>query len=704
MIQRESRPRFHGRVEPTAKAPPPAAPASRRERLVLWAMIAAYAATHSVIGYVKYRHYLFLDSDLAIFSQAVGRLLRGSLFNSIRGMNWLGDHVSLILVPIAPIYAVFQHPLTLLVLQSVLLGLGALPVHALARRQFGAGPAAPAFAALYLLHPAVSYSNLYEFHPEVLATSLLLAMFAFMAAGRAPLAFLFAGLVMLCKEDVALLVLMAGLWALLPGQALARRHAFTLVGMAGVYLLLSFGIIRPAAGGGEAEYGVMYRRWGGSWSGVALNLLRDPLAAISAFVATPGEPYDTMLKRQYWLLMLAPVLFLPLAGPLTLAVALPILAEHFLSFRPNQHRIVFHYTALVVPVLMVASVRGLANLLRVLPGRGGAVPGGDPDRLRRARAGTIAAIAVAASLVCNLVYGPLLRRDWTLVQQGVSESVWPTDHDRALRPYRDRMLRRVRAAGGVVASAEFLAGLSPGQDVHSLHHVVSGYYTFSSKPYPLPTGIEALVADLSNPLLREYLRPDSPARLRDLVAVNHLRPAAAAGNNLLLLKGVADTVELVRAGVPPPEGARRVVYDGQLAFEGCTLGDSSCTAGGILPVETFWRATAAVDRHFVVQLLVRHPVGGGFTLDRALGHLLYPPATWPRDTTVRETYRLVIPLDSPPGRYTLQMRLGASRGNRQFVSTPDDPRVARSHYLVDLGSFTVAAGARGADGPTGTGR
>src|SRR5207253_281314 len=84
------------------------------------------------------------------------------------GMNWLGDHSSLILIPLAPLYALLRDARMLLILQSCALAAGAWPVYRLARRELAREWAAACCAALYLLFPALQYSNLFEFHPETL--------------------------------------------------------------------------------------------------------------------------------------------------------------------------------------------------------------------------------------------------------------------------------------------------------------------------------------------------------------------------------------------------------------------------------------------------------------------------------------------------------------------------------------------------------
>ena len=675
---RESQPRRHAPAPLPASAAGVADRPSRRTILALASLTAAYALVFGTIVTVKFRYYLYTDFDLAIFAQATDQALRGALYNSIRGMNWLGDHVSLILFAIAPLYALFRHPVTLLLLQSVALALGAIPVFALARRQLGHDGIALAFAALYLLHPAVGYTNLFEFHPEVLATTTLLATFWAMSAGRLGLTLLFAGVSLACREDVALVVMMLGLVSLLPGRP--RRFALPLIALAAVSLVLSFAVIRPALSSAAAEYGRMYGSWGATLGEVALNVLKNPLGAIGAFVSTPGNPLDTLLKRLYWPQMLAPLLFLPLLSPLTLAIALPVLAEHFLSSRVQQHWMQYQYTALVTPVLMVAAVQGLGNFVRRV-GRG---------RARKLGIG-VAGAALLASLVCNLLYGPLLYQRWIAVP-GTPQRNWPSTHDRTRRDFRDRAAARVPREGGVVTGFEFLARFASRRNVHSVHHIYTGYYTYSTRPYPVPTGIVALLADVGEPA---YVVLDTPRRLRDLVARNDLRPVDAAGDLLLFLRAATDTVELVRVGVPPPATVRTVTYDQQLALDGFSLPESSVAVGGLLPLETHWRRVAEADRLYMTQLMLQNAEGSVvFSVLRHLGYLVYPVAEWPAGAPVRETHRMVIPSTVRPGVYSLGLRVAWWRGENAVASEPDDPRLEAQDMIVPLGRITVTESAR----------
>src|SRR2546428_12857848 len=106
-----------------------------------------------------------------------------------------------------------------LVVQSAVLGLGAFPVHRMAPRAMtgrtrepadagrgGAPSAAWVFVAAYLLHPALSYLGLFEFHPEIVATTALLFAIDALMTNRTRSCVAWAALALLAREDVALVV------------------------------------------------------------------------------------------------------------------------------------------------------------------------------------------------------------------------------------------------------------------------------------------------------------------------------------------------------------------------------------------------------------------------------------------------------------------------------------------------------------------
>ena len=117
-------------------------------------------------------------------------------------------------------------------------------------------------------------------------------------------------------------------------------------------------------------------------------MLTHPFAVVQDFFV-PGTKSLTLLA------LLAPLLLLPLASPVTL-VALPILAERFLADRDALWTTEFHYNAPVWVILFVAALDGLHRLERH------AVPA-------RARRWTVGAVAVVLALVPLVATVPLAR-------------------------------------------------------------------------------------------------------------------------------------------------------------------------------------------------------------------------------------------------------------------------------------------------------
>ncbi|MEO5619031.1 MAG: DUF2079 domain-containing protein [Candidatus Eisenbacteria bacterium] len=616
----------------------------RHGERVVWGMIALYVAVFSAVCLVKYRYYLYADFDLAIFTQATHQILHGSFFSSIRGMYWLGDHSSLILFLLAPLQAVLPGPLTLLFVQTVSLALGALAAWRLARHELPGGVVPVVFAALYLLHPAIGYTNLFEFHPETLSTSALLFTFLFLRTGsRWPMAAC-AVLALLCREDVALPVLMMGLYVLTLRRERRFGDAALLVGLAVISLVLSFAILKPLFSDGSLDYGVMYRHLGATPALRVFNVLTHPVEIAAAFFSTPGDPAGSAIKRMYHLHMLAPLLFLPLLSPRTLLIALPVLAEHLLSWRTPQHSIVFQYTALVTPILVAAAVMGTKNLANWAAGAGSASPTLVPG---------VAAVALAVSIGCSFVFGPLWGAQM-LMPVKPFEHNRPDAEARTLKPLNDRMVARVPRFGGSVASFKYLSRLSTRARVHSAHHVVSGRYTFSARRYPVPDSVVALLAEMSDPGMLAYQGPASGDSLRELLRLNRLRPVDVAGDLVLFLQEARDTVELLTLDPPPPGSPRQWVIDGMIAGAGFDSVTADVAPGGEVEFRTWWRRLAEAKGLYLMDLVLLDARDSPqYRRTRPLGYGICPANHWPMDQLVCEVGRLLIPLDTPPGEYTL---------------------------------------------------
>ncbi|MCS6800734.1 MAG: DUF2079 domain-containing protein [Chloroflexota bacterium] len=348
---------------PGPRAVPRALFALSHTRLVqrlTYLLIAIYAFTFAHLSVLQHQSHNTHAFDLGNMDQAVWNTANGRPFeftNWEGGRTRLAAHVEPILIPIAQLYRLFSGPETLLVLQAIVISLGALPAFWLARDKLRNDFAAISFASAYLLAPELEAANLSDFHPVALASSFLLFAFWFLHRERYLLFLTFATLAMMTKEQVPISVALLGLYIVV----VKRRPwvGWPVVGFAALWFLLAFFVILPANNPQRVSpYLSRYDQLGSSPIEVIATLITDPGRAFPA----ESLPDKLLYIRQ----LFAPVAFLAWFSPLTLMPALPDLAINLLSSFEPMYSGGSHYSAVIVPFIIIASIDGLALFARLL--------------------------------------------------------------------------------------------------------------------------------------------------------------------------------------------------------------------------------------------------------------------------------------------------------------------------------------------------
>lgn len=332
--------------------------------VVLAALIAAYTSCFSFLS-IRERDALYqFDEDLAIYDQIVWNTAHGRIFVSTliqHASNMLGDHFSPAVALFAPIYWISPSPNVLLVGQSLLLALAAIPLYLFARQQLGATPAL-LVAGAYLVYPALHYVNLFQFH-EITLLPLPLAVALLAIEQDRRLLFFGSALVALTvKEEVAIVVVGLGLlwW-------LRRRHprlAAATIALGVVVGFVTMGIILPRfnlAGSGY-YYVRRYAYLGNSPLEIAIHALTAP-GLLVAHLATPD-------RLRFLAQLFVPLALLPVLGWEYVVAALPVFGYLLLAESPDQYAIDRHYLTPLLPFLFFGTVVGLR---RVAPGTSEAV-------------------------------------------------------------------------------------------------------------------------------------------------------------------------------------------------------------------------------------------------------------------------------------------------------------------------------------------
>ena len=331
---------------------PVAVPAFAPRQVVIVGVV-TYALLFSFMTITRHLAFRTHALDLGYYVQLTWNLARGNGPRvSLPEMHAWGDHLSPIMYLFVPAFWVASGPVVLLIGQSVALAAGAVAVFGIARRRLHDERPAAAFALLYLLNPSLHGINVRDFHAAALAIPLLLAALCF-AEAELPWHCLAAILlILMCREDAALLVMGLGAW-LAVGR---RRWVVGTLTAVGALALLAVEVRWVIPYFRQEPYAHLsrYAGLGHSLGEIAATMALHPLQALGT-VMTGG-------RLMYLMLMLAPFGFLPLLGGWDLIGAVPAFVENLFSSDPVLYNHRTQYQSFVLPFLVLAAVTGYSRL------------------------------------------------------------------------------------------------------------------------------------------------------------------------------------------------------------------------------------------------------------------------------------------------------------------------------------------------------
>lgn len=301
------------------------------------------------------RHNAFASGfDLANMNQTVWNTLHGRPFE-LSGIDStisrFSIHADLILVLLSPIYAIWQRATTLLIIQSILLGLGAIPVYFLAKNilnnkaRFGilqSKISSLVLVLVYLLNPGMEWANIYDFHGVCLAIPFLLSAFYF-AYKKQWLGYaVFVFFALLTKEEISLFIAMLGLIIFFVFKN--KKIGLITFTFSVVYFLIMILLVIPYF----SENG---KYWAFDWFSLTNGTTQEfsLLQKIDKFTLSQDA-------ISYYLSLLKPFGFLPLLGLPWLILSLPELLINLLSSQAQMRSIYFHYDSGIIPALVISSV------------------------------------------------------------------------------------------------------------------------------------------------------------------------------------------------------------------------------------------------------------------------------------------------------------------------------------------------------------
>jgi len=576
--------------------------------IAVLAGITAYAVGLSSLSLFRHQALLTGIWDLGYYAQLTWEM---SQLQIPRSSIWhdavWGNHATFILAAAAPFVRLNPDPATLLVLQSIVLALGAVPAYCLGRRVWAEPSAGVVTAGVYLLYPPLQFANLFDFHADTFATPILLAAFASIFAGRTGWALGWACLLMLVKEDMVLVSLTFGLYV----AAVHRRPSGLglAAAAAAVFALLIWVVIPDWV---QSPYFSVHNPWS--------HMGNTPWELIASPVLRPALFFGTILQPErlgYLVMLVVPLAGLPLLAPEVLAVALPPVVSNLLSTNEMQYTIRAQYTAALTPILITAAVVGSRRAAVWVEERGWSP-------------GAVLAAMAATSVIASVTFSPL---PWSQ-DPFARKQFW----DMNLRP----------------AVAAIAARIPPDASVSAANHV-GAHLSLRNAIYPFPVEMDRadfVIVDVSGldyigsspdpeafrPLLRRLVET------RSLVAVED--GLALFGRGEPSADTVARLVNLRQTSAADAESA------GQFALEASVVTPTRVAPRANLRARYSWTLRAAGQAMpCVSEALVS---GGGVPVwesRRPMFHGLLSAEHWPAGMVADDRAVFVVAETVPPGRY-----------------------------------------------------
>jgi len=601
----------------------------RHSKKILWLAIIIYIIVIFGLLSFKYHSFGYNAIDLGIYNQVFFNSAQGQLFElSLHPHLYLGDHFELFIILLLPFYMILQSPLMLLFLQTAFIALSAWPLYLIARQKLGK-PLSLLICLAFLLNPFILNANFFEFHILPFAIFLLLFAFYFYLRDKYIAYLIFIFLSLTIREDVAFVVIMLGILALID-----RKKIHWII----VPIILG-------AGWFAAAYQLTgYFNESGGYKFISLyGWLGDtPGQVIKNFFLQPWLVIKQIFSLNNLFLLIG--LTIPLAGLPWLKIkyllpALLVLGQLILFRVSSTIVLQTHYSILIIPFLFIAAVFALHDL---------------QNRKETSRSiktfiskqkPLLITILIVAIIYSFFTFSPVL---------GSVKNLFQHDNQSIFVAEKNKTNQLIESSDAVLASYEFLPALSSREYFYSLHYTFLGKQQFSDKDFIIPENINKLVINF-NDFIIYYLQSQNisvyqrqyssgASRINELINQNNLCLEKIIDDIALYNQDCSSDIKLVREIENLDNDTKQ--YDTSPTSPIKLLGwirvetDSENT----IPISFYWQNNIQLDNDYQLNLIIKDELGKTvYQKMYPLGYGLYPTSQWPLNKIIETNYWFLIP-------------------------------------------------------------
>lgn len=317
--------------------------------------------------------------------------------------------------------------------------------------------------------------NLFDFHPIALTTPLLLFAFFYLDQRKYLLFGIFLALALSCKEEMAIIVFMFGVYIAFVQKKRTFGFLLALVGIA--IFGLDIWVIIPHYR--QTPFAVdRYSYLGSHIPEILQTLLLHPIYVLKHIFISK--------KIDYAIELFGPVGFLSFVSPSHVFLTVPTFFQNILSDLPAQYSIHYQYTSPLTPFIFISAICGLRNLL-------------DTPKLQRRFKLNFGRSQLIQATTVFLFFSCLLFFDRSPIYQ--LRKYTSTDHTKAA----DKLIDVIPPAVSVSSQETFVPHLSHRKHIYQFPMLNEAEYIFldvtASK---VPLSEEEYVNTISNVLQQDY--------------------------------------------------------------------------------------------------------------------------------------------------------------------------------------------------------
>ena len=270
-------------------------------------------------------------------------------------VTYLVDNFSPVYYIFIPVYIIAPNPITLLILQVIMVASGLIPIMLLCKK-FGLSKSATvAFGAIFILYPAIACGCYTDLHESCLMVSVLLWLFYFIEKDNYKFVLIMSVVALLVCADSVIYVAFIGLYMMINKRRYIKGLIITVVSIA--YYIAMVSILKRFVGD-ELSAGLSNYIVDGE--GSILDVIRN-------FIVNPGfviQECFSQDKLQFLLVMFLPLGFLPLFGKKIskLILLLPMIIINLAPNIEEKYSIYHQYAFATSAVLMYMAITNYGEM------------------------------------------------------------------------------------------------------------------------------------------------------------------------------------------------------------------------------------------------------------------------------------------------------------------------------------------------------